>query len=57
MADRRRLDEQTLKAVIEEAELDPYAQQRVLEANIEPEPEQSRGHGAARGARIRAGGL
>lgn len=57
MADRRKLDEQTLKDIIEVAELDPYAQQRVLEANIEPEPEQSRGHGAARGARVRAGGL
>lgn len=57
MADRRRLDEQTLKEVIAKAELDPYAQQRVLEANIEPEPEQSRGHGAVRGARVRAGGL
>lgn len=57
MADRRRLDEQTLKEVIAKAELDPYAQQRILEANIEPEPEQSRGHGAVRGARVRAGGL
>jgi len=57
MADRRKVDEQTLKDIIEVAELDPHATARVLAANIEPEPEQSRGHGAAPGARIRAGGL
>lgn len=57
MADRRKVDEQTLRDIIEVAELDPHATARVLAANIEPEPERSRGHGAARDIGVRAGGL